>query len=300
MLSRKDIENELGKGINIYPLHNKNIKGNSINFTIGKNAWSLGSGKIIKNTNGKWIMAPEIDNGRKIVDIKPGKSAIIHDEKKHNKLILLPHTTTIVETSEVIGVNNYIGGTLHSKVGIVAKGIGDIGTMLGPNFCGHLMISLHNISDKIIELPVGETFVSLVFFYLKTPDNTINTNMSGHVDKLAELGINIDQKTREYLTEDWKMSLDGIKYKMTRSNEYKELVSKIKQEKYSKLKSYFNWQNALLIFAYIALSIIMVIFAKHFDNKYNTTVWSERAYTIIISGIIVPLIIASGKLFKHR
>ena len=134
MLSRKDIENELGKGINIYPLHNKNIKGNSINFTIGKNAWSLGSGKIVKNTNGKWIMAPEIDNGRKIVDIKSGKSAIIHDGKNYNKLILLPHTTTIVETSEVIGVNNYIGGTLHSKVGIVAKGIGDIGTMLGPNF----------------------------------------------------------------------------------------------------------------------------------------------------------------------
>lgn len=98
MLSRKDIENELGKGINIYPLHNKNIKGNSINFTIGKNAWSLGSGKIIKNTNGKWIMAPEIDNGRKIVDIKPGKSAIIHDGKNYNKLILLPHTTTIVES----------------------------------------------------------------------------------------------------------------------------------------------------------------------------------------------------------
>lgn len=43
-------------------------------------------------------MAPEIDNGRKIVDIKPGKSAIIHDGKNYNKLILLPHTTTIVET----------------------------------------------------------------------------------------------------------------------------------------------------------------------------------------------------------
>ena len=98
MVSRKDIENELGKGINIYPLHNKNIKGNSTNFTIGKNACSLGSGKIIKNTNGKWIMAPEIDNGRKIVDIKPGKSAIIHDGKNYNKLILLPHTTTMVET----------------------------------------------------------------------------------------------------------------------------------------------------------------------------------------------------------
>ena len=79
----------------------------------------------------------------------------------------------------------------------------------------------------LVSIPCLRIFVSLVFFYLKTPDNTINTNMSGHVDKLAELGINIDQKTREYLTEDWKMSLDGIKYKMTRSNEYKELVSKI-------------------------------------------------------------------------
>lgn len=83
MLSRKDIENELGKGINIYPLHEDNIKGNSINFTISRNAWSLGRGQIIKNTNGKWIIAPKGETGRKKFDIMPGKSAVIKDGNKN-------------------------------------------------------------------------------------------------------------------------------------------------------------------------------------------------------------------------
>lgn len=299
MLSRKDIEKELGTGINIYPLHCNNIKGNSINFSVGQNAWSLSRGQIVKDKNGKWVLAPKVDNGKKKIDIMTGDSAIIHDGKR-NILILLPHTTTIVETSEVIGVNNYIGGTLHSKVGMVAKGIGDIGTMLGPGFCGHLMISLHNITDEVIEVSVGETFVSLIFFYLKTPDDKSNTNVSGHVDKLSELGIHISQETREYLTSDWKMSLNGIKEKMMSSNEYKLLYDKIKKEKYDKVKAFLNWQNLLIVALYVIVITIMFLLAKYADNKYETNVWSERVYTIIISGIIVPIIIASGKLFKKR
>ena len=299
MLSRKDIEKELGRGINVYPLHSSNIKGNSINFTIGQNAWSLGRGQIIKDTDGKWIVAPKGENGRKKTDIMPGKSAIVSDGKKRI-LILLPHTTTIVETSEVIGVDNYIGGTLHSKVGMVAKGVGDIGTMLGPGFCGHLMISLHNVTDEVIEVNVGETFVSLVFFYLKTPDNTKNTNVSGHVDKLAELGIQISQETREYLMSDWKMSLSGIRDKLTESKEYKTLEEKIKREKQAKIKAFFNWQNVLVVLVYIVVIVVMLFGARYLDEKGSTNVWSERAYTILISGIIVPIIIASGKLFKRR
>lgn len=64
MLSRKDIESELGKGINIFPLHSSNIKGNSINFTTSRNAWSLGRGQIVKDKNGKWIIAPKVREKR--------------------------------------------------------------------------------------------------------------------------------------------------------------------------------------------------------------------------------------------
>lgn len=55
MLSRKDIEKELGTGINIYPLHCNNIKGNSINFSVGQNAWSLSRGQIVKDKNGEVV-----------------------------------------------------------------------------------------------------------------------------------------------------------------------------------------------------------------------------------------------------
>lgn len=299
MLSRKDIEKELGKGINIYPLHLNNIKGNSINFTTSRNAWSLGRGQVIKDKNGKWIVAPKGETGQKKYDIMPGGSAVIN-EGKRNILILLPHATTIIETSEVIGVDNHIGGTLHSKVGMVAKGIGDIGTMLGPGFCGHLMISLHNVTDEVVEVEVGETFVSLVFYYLKTPDKVKNTNVSGHVDKLAELGIQISPKTRQYLTQDWKMSLDGIKDKMLNGVEYKTLDEKIKKEKYARLKAYFNWQNLLMVMIYLIIVAIMLAGAKYLDDKNVSKVWTERAYTVIISGIIVPMILASTKLIKQR
>lgn len=96
------------------------------------------------------------------------------------------------------------------------------------------------------------------------------------------------------------MSLNGIKEKMMSSNEYKLLYDKIKKEKYDKVKAFLNWQNLLIVALYVIVITIMFLLAKYADNKYETNVWSERVYTIIISGIIVPIIIASGKLFKKR
>ena len=68
-----------------------------------------------------------------------------------------------METKEVLSLNNYIGGTYHAKVGIVSKGMGHIGTMIGPNFSGDSLIAFHNVSDDLIVLKVGESFVSVVF-----------------------------------------------------------------------------------------------------------------------------------------
>ena len=46
MLSRRDIEKELGKGINIVPVIRENFKENSINLTASKNAWTMGNGTV--------------------------------------------------------------------------------------------------------------------------------------------------------------------------------------------------------------------------------------------------------------
>ena len=298
MLSKKDIEKELGKGINIYPLRTSNIKGNSINFTIGKHAWTLGSGNIIEDREKNFILAKN-GNTNNTIRMRSGYSAI-HSKGNKDYLVILPHSTTIVETSEVIGVSNYIGGTLHSKVGIVAQGIGDIGTMLGPSFCGHLMISLHNITNEVVTLPVGETFVSLVFHYLDTPTKTKNPNISGHVDKLAELGINITSDTRKYLTKDWKCSVDEIRNKMISSKEYISHKKALSNEKFKSLMDYVTLRNIIIVLISAIVLISLGILAKYVDDKSQNNIWMERYWTVILSGIIVPMIMAIKKLFNQR
>ena len=52
MLSRIDIENELGKGINIVPFNRENIKENSINLSASEYAWSLNGGSYYINNKG--------------------------------------------------------------------------------------------------------------------------------------------------------------------------------------------------------------------------------------------------------
>lgn len=49
MLSKLDIDKELGKSISIYPLNRKNFKENSINLTAGLYAWTLENGTIFFN-----------------------------------------------------------------------------------------------------------------------------------------------------------------------------------------------------------------------------------------------------------
>ena len=304
MFSRRDIIRELGKEINIFPLHPANIKENSINFTIGHNAWALGNGSIIIE-NGKGNnkinihLAKSGENEHKKY-ISKGTSAIVKCNGK-DFLVLLPHATTIVETSEVIGVGSHIGGTLHSKVGIVAKGVGDVGTMLGPNFAGHLMISLHNMTDEVISLPVGTTFVSLVFYHLHTPSaKRQNSNISGHVDKLAELGVQIDSSTREFLTKDWKCSVEGIRKKMCSSDTYKDFRKQAAKEQFFTIKEYLTIRNIVIAVIFLICVLGAGKLAVVIDVKYNTTVWSERFWTVVLSGIIVPIVLAAKNLFKRR
>lgn len=302
MLSKNDFKKELGKSIYIYPFYEKNIKDNSINLSIGNYAWALGEGSVAKDKDGNFVLVKADQqqniastitspkNRRNSTKIRYGESAIrtIGGDKY---LILLPRVTTAVETREVIGVNNCIGGTLHSKVGVVAQGIGDIGTMLGPCYCGHLLISLHNVSDKVVAIPVGETFVSVVFHYLNTPaKNEKNPNMSGHVDKLSELGVKISAKTREFLTEDWKQREDGIRDKMLADEGFKEFQKKAKREKNEYVKSFFNLKNSLIIVGLALLAVLFGWLAYKVKTDTGESVWVDRYWTVVSSAIVVPLV----------
>lgn len=299
MFSRFDIEKEIGKGINIYPFHEKNIKENSINLTLSHNAWAMTDGIITLNKDKSGIKTTrkEGEPEDSVITIKRGEKSLLKLKGK-DYVVFLPHQTTNIETSEVLAVSNYIGGTLHSKVGLVCKGLGHIGTMLGPNYCGHLLIAIHNITDCPIILPVGETFVSIAFYKLDRISGNHNSNISGHIDKLSELKINIDESTRAYLLEDWKTSIETVREKLCESKEYKDFMKKQLKRRIKSLMRFINIKNVLILLFMISITIAFYFLAGYLDKVNKTGIWIERFWTLFIAGILVPFFSLIINLFK--
>jgi deoxycytidine triphosphate deaminase len=108
-LSNVDIEKELIQGnILVFPFNAKNIKGASYNFTVGQFAY-----RVPNDPNGQYESVYDSVN---------------------QKIVLPPRSTVLVATNESIWVSHKIAGTYHSKVKLVSKGIGHIGTTLDPDF----------------------------------------------------------------------------------------------------------------------------------------------------------------------
>lgn len=293
MLSRRDIEKELGKGISIYPFNKSNIKENSINVTISDYAWTQGGYSVCWYGDENFRLKKDDDksSARKTVYFKKGKSAIFDTQDNKKYLILLPHQTTVIETLEVIALGEHIGGAVHSKVGIVAKGIGDTGTMLGPGYCGHLMVSLHNITDDVIALRVGTTFVSLTFDYLNTRVIRTSSTVSSHYDKLLELGIKLNNEDKTYFTEDWKTNLQGIREQMVASDEYKEHVKFIKKNSWKEFKKYINKRNIIAFGLILTIFILLFCIARYADKQLPNPVWEDRFWNVGCSGMIGSVLI---------
>lgn len=302
MLSRRDIEKELGKGINIVPVIRENFKENSINLTASKNAWTMGTGTAYWYGGTKFSVI-ETTGKKGAKTFSKGSNCVFRSKKgdQHNSyIVLLPHSTTLIETSEVLGVANNIGGALHSKVGLVSQGIGHIGTMLGPGYCGHLLIALHNITDDALAIKVGGTFVSLAFDYLTTQVSRTSATTSGHLDKFPELGIIIDEETRSFLTADWKSNIDGIREKMYESDAFIKYKKHIRDNTWKELRKYINKRNIIAVVAVTALVGGIYLCAVQVDKRLDAPVWVERFWNIGFSGIIGSLVIALWNFIKDK
>jgi len=99
---------------------------------------------------------------------------IIRDEVAKNCFFVLkPNETVLVLTYETIAVSKYIGGTFHSKVSLVAAGLGHVSTTLDPGWQGQLLIPLNNPTKHSVKVVIEETkneknirktFLTLVMF----------------------------------------------------------------------------------------------------------------------------------------
>ena len=278
MLSKFDIEKELGKGISIIQFKPENIKENSMSLSAREYAWCMSNYEFEEEY---------IDDNKEQIKLINGEKCVFNINGKKT-IVIPPYSTVLVETKEVLGIDGGIGGTYHSKVGIVSLGIGHIGTMLGPGFCGHSLIAIHNVSKERIELRVGETFVSVVFNYLETKINTNNQTKSGHIEKFGELGINISREDREFICSDWKCNLESIIEKMEYDQNFIEFKENLKKRKLKNFRSLINKRNIIATVILIIVICIIYILASIMDKGRKEPVWVGLYCSVLISVIIIP------------
>lgn len=225
MLSNFSIAKELNKNIFIYPLITDNIRGATVNLTASEHAWSLKT----------------------------------RDKIYDNDVIKIPaHDTALIETNENIHVTKKIAGTYHSKVQLVSRGLGHIGTTLDPTWFGHSLIALHNNTDDPIEIKRNESIVSLTFHYLNEPaKNFTLDNHSGRYDVLQKLHMS---NIPETMGEEGVGQLDKFK-KMCREKE----KDTIKHYLESYEKHFYTNRNFWLItccICILAATICYIVFSS--------------------------------------
>lgn len=293
MLSKFDIQKELGKGICLFPLNLDNIKENSINLCTGDFAWSMSTGQVFvskhaKDKNKRFSLTQDSEHNETITILK-GKSAIVDGENGEKYILILPRSTTLIEAKEVLALGSNIGGTYHSKVGLVSKGLGHIGTMVGPNFSGDSLLAIHNVSEDLVVLNVGESFVSVVFHYLTTPFTFSNPTTSGHTDKFSALGLDVSEEELEILNQDWKKKFEEVQKKMCQSKDFQKLKKELEAQKWKSFKKFFCKRNLIIMVIAIVALVGLYVLANYLDKISGKTVWVERYFSVGFSGIFVTI-----------
>ncbi len=291
MLSNVDIENEIGKGIIIYPFRKHNIRGNSLNLSASSLAWSLRGGRISNSACANYTIPDgSVKSGDEICI--PALNSIVFEKASGKKVLIIPaNDTALIETEEAISVNSRIGGTYHSKVGVVSQGIGHIGTTLDPLYTGQSLIAIHNHSHKEVEIEVGSTFVSVIFNYLNSKSTYQNTNYHGHVGLLAKLGIQLSVDESSILEEEWKKSRKLLLEKLTESEVYKEHTEKLKKmknrDKYLTMTFFKTVCLPVLITLGVMLAIPLAYDLYNKDTTFTTLKWVGN---VSLSGLFVLII----------
>lgn len=234
LLSNNDIKRELIEGnIRIHPLNMDNIKGGSINLTASKMAWK----------------------------VSDQNSAV-----KDDIIEIPPNDTVCIYTNEAIWVSRWIGGTYHPRVSLVSKGLGHISTTLDPGWAGLSLIAVNNPTNKAVSIIVGQSLVSIMLYYLKTPSslNTLeNTPSRPDIAKTFKLSSEEDL----FLQEQWHRNEQGISGRMLKSDNYKEFYKEeneeiIKKEQgKKKFKEIFTYPLGIAILGAILCSVLSTYLA---------------------------------------
>lgn len=270
LLSNIDIEKELVKGnLLIFPFKKDNLKGASYNLTASHLAWKI----------------PDKE-GEPYVSIYDG----------FNTVIIPGKSSVLIVTNETIWVSEEIAGTYHSKVRMVSKGTGHIGTTLDPGYMGVSVITIHNHTEKDIHIVPGETtFASIMFQFVRTksaPEQ--HDNRPGRPDVLNQVG-RLTEKENEWLNERFRNYKESLQSKLRQdSQDFRDIL-----EIYKNKNNRFNFLFSYLIYLVfiIASSSLAGYLNKNQSslkqaNWYSAAIFFADKATVGFTGALIVQLVS--------
>lgn len=261
VLSEWDIINELGRKILIYPFNgkDKSIRGCCLCLTASEFAYT-------------YIIDGQTQQKKTELLTKADKN-IIQIPKKQ---------TAVLWTNESVLLKDYFCGSIHSKVKLVSKGIGHIGTRVNPNYGGVLAIALHNFSEYDIQIEVGEVIAYLMVYRLSSKSSSSQQiDDAGKLNDAIPEGFPRPPELINWLNDlqhQWrKGDKEALGRVLEQSPEYKEAKNELKKKsiRYRFIFKYFPqwepiiWFTALLVVVEIVQIIITPTVINWFKNSFS-------------------------------
>lgn len=173
-----------------------------------------------------------------------------------------PHDTVLILTKESVWISKKIAGTFHSKVGVVSNGFGHISTTLDPNWNGPLLISINNPTKMELKLPVDKTFITLIFYKLRTPSSKDHDNVSSRKDILKSISDKILENDLSESQRNFIAKTNTIFNDQNISQEFSEKVRSISTESKKPIKNAIKRSRlkfGLNVIKYYGLSVLCII-----------------------------------------
>ena len=255
---------------------------------------------------------------RFIVSIRKKTFAKIYHKNNEWFFFLKPAETVLILTRESIWVSKFIGGTFHSKVSLVTKGLGHVSTTLDPGWQGQLLVPMNNPTKEKVKVVIArdcngvmkyETFITMVLYW--TAEASLNERMdntSARIEILEEiLEKKKSSKDYEKLTEiikDLKDSTGHVELYGNLNdpskrnakikefeNSHEELLRKM-DDQFDQINKISTRNNNLRMMGFVvsvifllAVIVGLITFGFHYnDGKY-------REYVNYIVSALVPFII---------
>jgi dCTP deaminase len=134
-----------------------------MNLTDGEIAAEMAAGRLVRNGNATQLgpACYELRMGPVYYDLTEGARRF--DLREGGKVLIKPgHRVVLIAQEELVVPPNMIA-RIFSKGSLFSVGLSPVCTYADPGFPGNLGIVTQNISDKYIELPVGESIAKVDF-----------------------------------------------------------------------------------------------------------------------------------------